>query len=150
MKTYSELEMVSVEDLRAWSQATAIVEGLPTFEPGGEWLRCHEIARLVGRRLDLAVEDGFYEIAMEHSWLRTRGGHVLDVYAPARIPPVVLVVSARLMPTRYRIADIGLEVRARVLDWLEARVPFTPGKAPEASRPRAAEDSRLPRWADRP
>jgi hypothetical protein len=146
MKTYSEIQMVPEEDVRAWEQATAIVSGLPTFDHGGAWLRCHEIARLVGRRLGLGVEDGFYEIAMEHSWLRTRGGHVLDVYAPARIPPVVLVVAARLMPSRYRAADIGLVVRADVLDWLEARVPFTPGEGPEASRPRAAA-ARLPDWA---
>lgn len=57
-------------------------------------IRCHELARAVGTLLHLKVEDGVglsLDGPVEHSWLRTPRGKVLDVLALDRLPMVQLV-----------------------------------------------------------
>lgn len=63
----------------------------------GKPIRCHEMARAVGRILDLPVVDGVCG-AVQHSWLTikahqdpTEREFILDVYAVGRLPPVQLV-----------------------------------------------------------
>ncbi len=80
---------------------------LGSSEEGREPLRCHELARAVGKLFDLPHQDGTYS-HVDHSWLWTgpierdlahhvRAGHrgftpnVLDVYSVGRLPQVQLI-----------------------------------------------------------
>lgn len=75
-------------------------------------VRCHELALAVGKLLGLQVVDGHvidqFGI-MEHSWLLTAKGNILDVYTPSRMPMVQLVHSDRWdMFHTYKPAKIKL------------------------------------------
>jgi len=101
MKSYSEKEIFSAEEAVILAKATAIVEALPDSGPHGP-LRCHEVARAVGRILGLQVADGFYGF-VDHSWLWTRPldtshlvgrtgfPNILDPYCVGGLPAVRLV-----------------------------------------------------------
>jgi hypothetical protein len=123
MKTYSEREVFDERDLSAFEHARQIVEVLPDYDQEGEQLRCHEVAALVGKILELPVRHGKYELGSEHSWLELPSRHILDVYAVGRIPPVQLVARVAAMPLRYREMDIDLELRTETLYFLESRRP---------------------------
>jgi hypothetical protein len=124
MKTYSEQEVFSQTDLLLYYEAKRIVDVLPRLDNGGEYVRCHELARVVAGRIaweigkELEVVDGMYEVGAEHSWCMTPDGHILDVYAVGRMPPVQLVARTLTMPNRYTERDIGLKVRDDVVDWM--------------------------------
>jgi hypothetical protein len=55
-----------------------------------EELRCHELARAVGRLLKLEHQDGRFG-TREHSWLWVGKKTVLDVYVPGSLPQVQLI-----------------------------------------------------------
>ncbi len=124
MKTYSEHEVFAHEDLLLFHEATRIVEVMPRLDRKGEYVRCHELARVVAKRLHaqmttpIRVVDGVYETGAQHSWCVTPRGHILDVYTVARIPPVQLVASVRTLPCRYTERDIGIKVQDDVVAWL--------------------------------
>lgn len=91
MKSYAEREVFHEDALAALDVASALVDRV-----GDHWgseLRCHELARAVGRTLGLEIVDGKCH-AVEHSWLLVHQGEetfVLDVYVPGRVPSVQLV-----------------------------------------------------------
>ncbi|MFI5297377.1 MAG: hypothetical protein ACHREM_04705 [Polyangiales bacterium] len=93
MKNYAEAEVFAPDELVLLRRATALVAAIPDVHAFGE-LRCHELARAVGRALDLQVQDGRYFL-VEHSWLsispRQRGQwreNILDVYCVGSLPQV--------------------------------------------------------------
>jgi hypothetical protein len=100
MKSYSELEIFTEEEVRLFHMATKLVEGLTRPVT----LRCHELARAVGAVLGLEHQDGFYGF-VNHTWLwtkkpewnelntTTRLGfpNILDVYSVGSLPMVRLV-----------------------------------------------------------
>ena|SRR3989338_5220753 len=43
-------------------------------------LSCHILAHSIGKAIGLDVEDGYFRPHYDHSWLKTRNGHILDVY----------------------------------------------------------------------
>ena len=86
---YAEEVVFTAADLALLELATALVAKAPG-KVDGEWVRCHEIARAVGRLLQLQWVDGKYD-ACAHSWLLVRRRVILDVYVPARLPQVQLV-----------------------------------------------------------
>jgi len=101
MKSYSEREIFSDIELQLLRLATKMVDAIPTvtsLKPGE--VRCHELARAVGKLLDLQVQDGYYGF-VDHSWLWTRQRlqgetawtlpNILDVYAVGSLPMVQLV-----------------------------------------------------------
>lgn len=109
MKSYSAIEIFSERELALLERATRMVAALPehhgrvTMPPTGI-IRCHELARAVGRLLDLPYQDGHYGF-VEHTWLWTapfdrqripdlvtyRVPNILDVYAVGKLPQVQLV-----------------------------------------------------------
>ena len=98
MRSYSETNVFSSSEVEALQRATRLVVAIPT-RIGGPLLRCHEVARVVGRILDLDVQDGHYG-AVEHSWVYTENARsILDVYAVGRLPMVQLVDARALLPT---------------------------------------------------
>lgn len=105
MKSYSEREVFTARHLELLRQATSIVDALPDLPD--ERLRCHEVARIVGRILGLSVLDGYAGIA-EHSWLRVvpgpegKVGVWLDVYTVGRLPMVQLVWPSRFHGNELR------------------------------------------------
>ena len=125
MKTYSESEVFSKEDVENYQHATKIVDLLPDTDTKGRILRCHEVARVVGKILGLPVEDGKFEVGVEHSWCPLPSRHILDVYTVGRLPPVQLVACVSSLPNRFTAKNIDLEVREDVVDHLVRLVVAT-------------------------
>jgi len=106
MKNYSESEIFPPEEIHLWKQAIRLIEAIP--DEGLPEIRCHELARAVGRRLGLKVQDGRYGF-IEHTWLwvtpfETRWflPNILDVYVPGRLPQVQLIHTNRtVLPVNY-------------------------------------------------
>ena len=124
MKTYSETDIFSAEDLRAFRLATAIVARFPDEDVHGNALRCHEVASAVGRLLKIPVEHGVYEVGAQHSWLRLPSGHILDAYAVGRLPPVILVAVVVAVPVRYEKlspARLSFNTNEETVRWLVER-----------------------------
>lgn len=121
-----------------WAQATQIVSLLPEMEPGTDTrLRCHEVARIVGRLLGLPVIDGHYG-RVEHSWLYyyvRRGGEsgtgyqrLLDVYSVGQFPLVRLIGLEWSLPHAddyspgYPRGDIREDVIEALLEEVRAQL----------------------------
>jgi hypothetical protein len=136
MRGYSATEVFSVWHQELRRKAEAGVEALPEIDG----LRCHEVARaigkwlplLTGKSLDLAVVDGRYG-AVEHSWLQlsptlpTRRCPILDVYAVGRLPIVQLVDTSFWPQCLYeggeRRTDIDSIVVERLVGVLSKAFP---------------------------
>lgn len=58
--------------------------------PDDDSLRCHELARAVGKFFKLEVIDGHYGL-VEHSWCMTPDRKFLDCYAIGSLPQVQIV-----------------------------------------------------------
>ena len=102
MRGYAEKSLLTNVEIALLRRATALVDRV-----GDELgtVRCHELARAVGRVLDLEVQDGSYGF-VEHSWLWTTPfpkdfheeqvhlgfPNILDVYTPGQVPMVQLLV----------------------------------------------------------
>jgi hypothetical protein len=113
MKGYAETEIFTADEMALHQRATALVASLAQLAPEEQAkVRCHELARAVGRVLGLEVQDGRYG-ACDHSWCWTAPrprGHVLEVYAIARVPMVQLVDHTALgLPEHlgYRPFDLA-------------------------------------------
>jgi len=97
--SYAEREIFTARELDLWRRAERLIEAVPSTLAES---RCHELARAVGRVLDLPHQDGFYGF-VDHTWLWTRPlevrrtvgrigfPHVLDVYCVGSLPMVRLV-----------------------------------------------------------
>lgn len=120
MKSYAEREVFAEDALAAVEIAAALVARV-----GNHWgneLRCHELARAVGKLLNLEVVDGKY-FAVEHTWLlfhHPQGAHILDVYVPGRVPQVQLIhnhwaTSALRYVPGPRRDDIQMDVIEQLL-----------------------------------
>jgi hypothetical protein len=119
MKGYSEREVFEAHELSLLKQATELVANVDdehfTFV-----IRCHELARAVGRILRLPHEDGKYTVlperggGVDHSWLlvaresRREAPSILDVYAVGQLPQVQLFASALTVP-HHRLFMPGRE-----------------------------------------
>lgn len=64
-------------------------------------IRCHELARAVGKFFKLDIVDGYYGI-VEHSWCLTPNGHILDPYCVGGMPQVKLVAPVPGCHDLYR------------------------------------------------
>ena len=120
MRSYAETEILKEDDLLALRRATALVDRVPQ-QLDGTWVRCHELARAVGRVLDLPVMDGSFG-ACEHTWLLLPTHVILDVYVPARVPQVQLCPYWLGAPVMYRQGSDRTDVRGDVVDYLEQRM----------------------------
>lgn len=108
----------------------------------GVEIRCHELARAVGRILELPVSDGRYGVRgllrVDHSWLRVGNWHnwydtkILDVYVPGALPQVqLLVYGSHTLPTRelyhqgveYERTDINEAFVDRLVEVMTKRKP---------------------------
>jgi hypothetical protein len=120
VKTYSELEVFSSRELYDFKEATRLVSLMPDVDQHGRELRCHEVARVVGRELGLPWYDGKYEYGCEHSWLGALppSRHILDVYTVGRLPPVQLVAVVTTLPTRYKVLGQRTDIREDVVRYL--------------------------------
>lgn len=114
MKGYA-FEVFTTEDMAFFRTARLLVSGLPA-KVDEQWVRCHELARLVAELVPgLEVQDGSYG-AVEHSWCVLPSKAILDVYVPGGYPQVQLA-DARWVgsPTRYRAGEIRADIRQNVL-----------------------------------
>lgn len=132
MRGYSASQVFSAEEIRLYWRAVALVDIVPDIAG----LRCHELARAVGRVLGLEHEDGRYGY-VDHTWLwttaldresplvqETRIGfpNVLDVYAVGQWPMVRLVecgdVSLPHMGWSYRPRRERMDIDEALVDRL--------------------------------
>ncbi len=124
MKGYAEREIFSAEEKLLLFEAKKIVRFFPAHDAKNRWVRCHEVARVVGTVLGLEVMDGHYGMC-EHSWLWTKPlvplcppPNILDPYVVGRLPSVQLVHSSTTLPYEYRRGDKRKDIRPSVLDEL--------------------------------
>jgi len=109
MRSYAEMEIFSTKEWASWSLATHFVGKIPDEDSSG-MLRCHEIARALGKILNLDVQDGWFGM-VEHSWLWTskpewvegklypwHWPNILDVYAVGSLPQVQLIDCRSMLP----------------------------------------------------
>ena len=101
MEGYAKTHIFKARELVLLDRATIFVKRIRDREPE---IRCHELARAVGRVLHLEVQDGYYGY-VDHSWLwisHLEVGHsdrmglpnILDVYSVGQLPVVRLVDCA--------------------------------------------------------
>jgi len=127
MKGYSETEVFSPEEKRYFAEAKKLVRHLPARDSQDRWVRCHEVARVVGAVLGLEVCDGHYGMC-EHSWLwlspltpLSSPPNILDPYVVGRLPSVQIVRSSTSCPYEYRRGDKRRDIRPSVLEELYQR-----------------------------
>lgn len=137
MLGYSANEVFTPAQQAALRIAANCIEWLPE-EYDGELLRCHEIARIVQRRLmqtwvhgsvnlDVQLVDGNYGIA-DHSWLvfgpsyyrelesyRNTGVVILDPYCVGRLPVAQLVHAHLHFADLYRPGPRRTDIRNAVI-----------------------------------
>lgn len=124
----------TLDDLAVLREATAIVDLIPTDFDKGRLLRCHEVARVVGKMLNLRIVDCKYG-AMDHTVCLVRparngklkgpsGAVILDPYCPGRLPQVQLVYQYVGAPNDglYRSTPERDDIRWPLVDKLIAHV----------------------------
>lgn len=132
MISYAEDEVFSKQEKALYRKAVEYVKIAPDHI-GGEVIRCHELARAVGRVLGLTHEDGRFGF-VEHTWLwtRPRGSeefaapwvlpNILDVYVPGSMPQVQLVRMETGLPPRYYLSNVfDVVINEAVVDRLAER-----------------------------
>lgn len=106
MKGYSGNEVFTLGQQIALDLARGWVDALPERDGYGKELRCHEVARIIARKLRnetaehrlarVVVQDGYFGI-VEHSWLELFSVAspmvILDVYSVGRLPVVQLIAA---------------------------------------------------------
>ncbi len=130
MTPYAYTDIFHLKEIALFDAATSLVNNLPDGDQHGAVLRCHEVARVVGRILKLPVQDGFYGY-VEHSWCwtheprvelnaRTNWPNILDPYVPGKLPCVQLVDTSPLLPHSGVAYRPGLSpvVREDVVEYL--------------------------------
>ncbi|MGE0493243.1 MAG: hypothetical protein AB7S38_28805 [Vulcanimicrobiota bacterium] len=117
MKSYMRTRSsVPPEAFALFERATELVASVYwDTAPGGDLVRCHELARAVGRVLNLEVVDGQFH-AWDHSWLIVPRC-VLDVYAVGQ-EPMVLLVDELVAKRAYKPLRGRTDIRLDVVDLL--------------------------------
>lgn len=127
---YAEREVFTSKEQALFRRATALVSVAAPYTFNDEPVRCHELARAVGRILDLEHEDGRFGF-VEHTWLwieplSVHSHHppwvlprILDVYVPGAMPQVQLIDTASGLPPRYYLSNVfDVEINNYVVDRL--------------------------------
>lgn len=113
MKPYAETKVFTNTDLFLHQLAVRTVHQVPNTD-ATVW-RCHELARAVAQRFyphhKLQVVDGKFWI-IEHSWLLTPDGAILDCYVPGAMPQVQLIDPFVCWGTRYVNGPERTDIRA--------------------------------------
>ena len=123
MISYAERHRFSSKAVALWESASALVELLPHTDEQGREVRCHEVARVLGKVLNLEVVDGA-SVGVDHSWLIIDRTTLLDPYVPGRLPMVQLIDIGS--PTLLRLCYASelngkprADIRQEVIDFLE-------------------------------
>ncbi len=133
IESYAETTVFGTDEIRKYMLAAMLVGGL---DHNFNDVRCHELARAVGKFISLPHQDGYFE-GVEHSWLWTREietdelsfmyksgalgirpPSIIDVYAPGCIPMVQMVdPGAWQLPYRraYRVGKPREDIRENVI-----------------------------------
>jgi hypothetical protein len=127
VRGYAYSEVFGERERHLLLRATELVRCLPERGIDGGPLRCHEVARVVGKLLGLEVADGYYGF-VEHSWCwtgafepnmqRYRLPNILDPYVPGHLPQVQLVSLQSALMSPYRHGKARGDVRHGVVEHL--------------------------------
>lgn len=124
---YAMTEVFTDQEIILWRKATALIERSPDPLLGAP-VRCHELARAVGRVLGLEHQDGRFGF-VEHTWLWTTTlrdqappwvlPRILDVYVPGAMPQVQLIDTVSGLPPRYYLSNVfDIQIREGVVEAL--------------------------------
>lgn len=111
MKSYSAIHIFTEHERVLLARAKRLV--VKVKDPGAidkestDIIRCHELARAVGRVLDLRYIDGKFGFR-DHTWLTTfrKPGDaetILDVYAIGMLPMVILVTTSYMTVETHKL-----------------------------------------------
>lgn len=137
MRSFFEREVLACDPriLHAWAKACVVVAQMPSLDPLGREVRCHELARAAHARLrearglhgtEWVVRDGRFLKVVEHSWLEMTDPPsvigsservILDVYAVGAHPQVQVVYQSTLV-SRFEVREPREDIRADVVWWL--------------------------------
>ncbi len=98
---------VSKEDKELFEKISDVVNQLPEIDLGVDEygrkieLSCHVLVRAIAKVFSLKYEDGYYNPHFSHSWIRTDGGHIIDVYPVAVIGGPILIAEGISSPIRF-------------------------------------------------
>ena len=124
MRGYAAERVFSEIALKDFQRATALVDCLPDVDSEGRLIRCHEVVRALKDRLhpDWELEDGHYK-TVNHTWLVSRRGHILDLYSVARFPVVQLFDSdIHFHRNIYKAGKPRTDIRQDVVQFLRTRL----------------------------
>ena len=123
MKSHHE-SMFTPRQLALYRLATRIFDAIPQARPI-EQFRCHEVARAVGKLLELRIEDGKYG-QVDHSWCLLEGVQpaILDPYAIGCMPPVRLVSFDGLLPHSrlYLVGPVRTDIDEKLVEAVFVRL----------------------------
>jgi len=129
MQSYHERKHFAKHAVDLFESAQALVKMLPDPERDEEPWRCHEVARVVGKRLALLWVDGRCGL-VDHTWLLIPSGvspgthAILDVYVPGGLPQVAIFSCEQVLPFAeayrpYPDGEYRSDIRRDVIDRLE-------------------------------
>ena len=108
MITFAE-QTICLEDVKIFREIEKLIDDVETF-PTSATLSCHILAHAVGEIFSLPVEDGYWKLGYNHSWLRTERGNIIDVYPVATVGGPILIAGSVFCPEldkMYFPADLG-------------------------------------------
>lgn len=137
MKGYTSRTIIPETEQHMLETAAWLVGRLPESHV----IRCHELARAVGRALDLPVQDGSFGV-VDHSWLwlpprasreRAPSDHdnryfkwpnILDVYMPGAVPMVQIVYTGMPLPhaKAYMLGRERDDIDEETVEYLAAQL----------------------------
>lgn len=138
MISYSQSNVFTDAELRAWRAVTKWIDRIPRMRAGAKDIfevRCHELARaslftLQASKLhkisdDAKVEDGHYGM-IDHSWIRLGTRTILDTYTCGKMPMVQLVSQLTTLPhfDLYKPGAYRNDIDQPLLDWLNYEMTF--------------------------
>jgi hypothetical protein len=130
MRSYSAKGDVFTErDMMILVAAEHVVAILPDTMGRRGPTRCHEVARVCAKLMDLEVIDGRYGL-VQHSWCLTKDRAILDPYAVGRLPQVQLVseygvvgFARNYQPSASLRTDIHTWWVSHMVKKIEASIP---------------------------
>ena len=91
-------QLISESDYQIFLGIRQVVEKLPdlTLDDGneGDEISCHMLVRALKPFFPVNVCDGFFYGYYQHSWLETKGGHVIDIYPVGILGGPILVEAS--------------------------------------------------------
>ncbi len=127
-------KLIPRADIELFQQIREVVNAMDDIDLGYREgsdsivLSCHMLARAIGQCFNLKVQDGYFAVGSQHSWLLTPNGHIIDTYPVGIIGGPLLVEN--IYPRSpgqqlYKVdpLEIAKDLRGK-MHWINCSVPL--------------------------